>query len=150
MAQIWPFIINLARELILTKFPSDLPLIYVIQFKICPRWSSSWCLKNSINFQFFIFLKFNFQIVLGLTLQNWVLPTLLYHYANIYDFWTTFAASIEWKKRWERKLYENKCKTAYKTIEEGKANGFDSWRRVDIRFCSWGSIVKGGKVDFSQ
>ena len=34
------------------------------------------------------------------------------------------------------KIYENKCKTTYKTIEGGKTNDFDSWGRVDIRFCS--------------
>ena len=36
-------------------------------------------------------------------MQHWALCTLLYHYTNFYNFWTTFATSIEWKKRARRK-----------------------------------------------
>ena len=40
-------------------------------------------------------------------------------------------------------MYENKSKTAYKTIEGGKTNGFDSWG-------GWisGFAVEGGKSNF--
>ena len=40
-------------------------------------------------------------------------------------------------------MYENKCKTTYKTIEGGKTNGFDSWGGWIPYFA-----VDGRKLDF--
>jgi len=39
-----------------------------------------------MNFEFFLSLNLKFQISFDLNLQNWVLCTILYHYANFHDF----------------------------------------------------------------
>ena len=87
-------------------------------------------------------------------MQNWILGTLLYHYDNFYNFWTTFAASIEWEKEisekniWKNtKLLAKLSRDVKQRVLIVKGTGYPvlQFREKNQTFA----IVKGGKVDFS-
>ena len=85
-----------------------IPLICITKFKFCQRRGSSYCFKNSMKFEFFISSKLKLQICLSFfkfkKLQKCFLYTLLYHYANFYNFVSMFPTSIERKKERRKKM----------------------------------------------
>ena len=77
---------------------------------------------------FFKILSFKFIWVFK-NMQHWALCTLLYHYTNFYNFWTTFATSIEWKKKSTEKIYEKVPSISFcDALTCGHAHGCEYFR----------------------
>ena len=81
-------------------------------------------MKILLSPKFQIYLSFNFK-----KLWNWTLCTLLYHYANFHNFYSTYLPQSM-----------KKYKTALEIGEGGKPNGFDSWGILSF-------VVEGQKSD---
>ena len=128
----------------------------VIYFKFCQRSTSSWWLKNSMNFKFFLPLKvqnFKFQISLGLNFANRVLCNsplplcqLSWFLNNVY-YLNWVGKEISEKNLWKdvKPLVKlsREVKQTLLIVEEA---GHPSLQLKEKNHIS--TIVEGGKVDF--